>query len=77
MSGPSRPLPIEAILTLGMIGVTPYSIAFLRGCAEDGYSLEQEGDELLSDEEWNEVVTIRARVLAAAWKVYEKGLPYG
>ncbi len=72
MGTSTRPLPIEALFELGTIGLSSDAVAFVHGCRDDGFSIEQPGDELLTEDEWREVVTARCRILASAWRDYRE-----
>ena len=69
--------PVQSIIELGLHASEPGFVQFLLDARDDGFDVNQPGDDDLSDEEWNEISAMRVRVLVSAWKHYKEKLGDG
>lgn len=63
-----RTLPLVALLMLGQASNEPGVLAFLRDAQDEGFGLDQPGDQALSDDEWERIATNRVEILLAAFR---------
>lgn len=67
-----RPYPFTALFALGAAAQRdPGFVPFCRAMAKEGFALQYEEDELLSEEEWKKIATSRVDTL---WWAYQKSL---
>ena len=64
---PPRRLPVEALFMLGSRVDAPGWLAFLLQAKREGFGIDQPGDHDMDEERWQEIATIRVRVLVRAF----------